>query len=167
VGGSAAIALGETRPTVTRSAAYAAAGVRGLLRVSFGEGRTQSRSLGIEALIHIPVDREEIYLRKRQEHSNASDAPSVIAQPQRVGDGTPGRLAHRFRVGADSFLTEARQRPSEREAVIRLSAMASTLNWAASEIEAVEGKFRQRGNQAGPAKLSEARKVAVEESVSA
>ena len=34
------------------------------------------------------------------------------------------------------------------EAVIRLTAMASTLNWAASEIEALEGKFRGRVSQA-------------------
>ena len=45
--------------------------------------------------------------------------------------------------------------------------MASTLNWAASEIEGVEGKFRERGIRADLAKLSEARKVEVEESVSA
>src|SRR5262245_19584231 len=82
--------------------------------------------LGIEAPIHIPVDREEIFLRKRQEQSNvAGDAPIDIARPQSAADllpvGTLGRLAHRFRIRADSYLADARQRPSEHEAVIRLS----------------------------------------------
>ena len=100
--------------------------------------------VGVEAPIHIAVDREEVYLRKRQEGSNASGAPFDAARPQNVEHmlpvGTLGRLAHRFRVRADSYLAEARQRPSEQEAVIRLTAMASTLNWAASEIEGSRGE---------------------------
>jgi len=108
--------------------------------------------LGIEAPIHIPVDPEEIYLRRLQERANARDAQANVAGPPSAGDllpvGTLERLAHRFRLRAGSYLADARQRPSEHEAVIRLSAMASTLNWAASEIEGVEGRFRARGNQA-------------------
>jgi len=120
------------------------------IRIIINRAERNRVLVGIEAPIHIPVDREEIYLRKRQEHSNASDASTEVARPQKGGNllpiGTLGRLAHRFRVRADSYLADARQRPSEREAVIRLTAMASTLNWAASEIEALEGRFRGRGN---------------------
>ncbi|MEJ0035177.1 MAG: carbon storage regulator [Gammaproteobacteria bacterium] len=118
------------------------------IRIIINSAERNRVLVGIEAPIHIPVDREEIYLRKRQEQLNASDAPTDAAQPQNVADllpiGTLGRLAHRFRVRADSYMADARQRPSDREAVIRLTAMASTLNWAASEIEALEGKFRAR-----------------------
>ncbi len=122
------------------------------IRVIINSAAPNRVLVGVEAPIHIAVDREEVYLRKRQEGSNASEAPTDTARPQKVGDllpiGTLGRLAHRFRVRADSYLADARQRPSEREAVIRLTAMASTLNWAASEIEALEGRFRGRVSQA-------------------
>ena len=122
------------------------------IRIIINSAERNRVLLGIEAPINIPVDREEIYLRKRQEQSNANEVQVDVTGPRSAGDllpvGTLGRLAYRFRVRADSYLADARQRPSEHEAVIRLSAMASTLNWAASEIEGVEGRFRARGNQA-------------------
>jgi sRNA-binding carbon storage regulator CsrA len=76
--------------------------------------------VGIETPIHIPVNREEIYLRKRQERSNASDAQADVRglAPNRHGRALGPLLPFR----ADSYLADVRQRPSEREAVIRLSA---------------------------------------------
>lgn len=137
---------------------YEALRIGSEIRIIINSAERNRVLFGIEAPIHIPVDREEIYLRKRQEQSSYGDAPIDSVQPQSAADllpvGTLGRLAHRFRVRADSYLADARQRRSEQEAVIRLSAMASTLNWAASEIEGAEGKFRERSTHADQAKLS-------------
>ena len=91
----------------------------------------------------------------RAERSNSrgeEDAPPDDARPQKLEHllpvGTLVRVAHRVRAKADSGFADVRQRPSDREAVIRLTAMASTLNWVASEIEALETKFRGRASEA-------------------
>lgn len=80
--------------------------------------------------------------------------PASAIEPSReeeietmLAPGTLGRLAQRFRTRAGTCTADARRTPSRREAVIRLTAMASTLEWAASEIEVLEGKFRQPGNR--------------------
>ena len=74
-----------------------------------------------------------------------------ITRPQSAADQLPvdtlGRLAHRFRIRADSYLADARQRPSEHEAVIRLSAMASTLNGAATQRNFPSQKSAGRGER--------------------
>ena len=98
--------------------------------------------VGVEAPIHIKVDREEFYLRKQQERLAGRGASSEADQRSAVEDlpppGTLGRLAERFRTRAVSYSADARRRPLQQEAVIRLTAMASTLEWAASEIEALD-----------------------------
>ena len=107
--------------------------------------------IGIEAPINIAIDREEIYLRKQQERRSV---PAFAVEPSReeeiepmLAPGTLGRLAQRFRTRAGTYTADARRSPSEREAVIRLTAMASTLEWAASEIQELEGKFRKPGKR--------------------
>ena len=75
---------------------------------------------------------------KATEHSNANNAQVDVTRLLGAGDLLPvgglGRLTQRFGVGADWWVADALQRPSEHKVVIRLSAMGSTLNWAASEI---------------------------------
>jgi carbon storage regulator CsrA len=106
--------------------------------------------IGIEAPTNIAIDREEIYLRKQQERRSPAFAVEQSREEEiepMLAPGTLGRLAQRFRTRAGTYTADARRTPSEHEAVIRLTAMASTLEWAASEIQELEGKFRQPGNR--------------------
>jgi carbon storage regulator len=59
------------------------------IRVIINSAAPNRVLVGVEAPIHIAVDREEVYLRKRQEGSNASGASTEDVRHQKGGDLLP------------------------------------------------------------------------------
>jgi carbon storage regulator len=90
--------------------------------------------VGIDAPRNIIVDREEIYLRKYPDFGpTAPSADSLSTSPKSEALAS---LAGRFRVRADACACESREAVHERE-MVQLAAMASTLEWTATELDLV------------------------------